>query len=546
MNYHDDILTQELLKSPLAHKSWKQESAAGQPLPRAPATGAPLPTINSSSSLFSATSSLPSPTGLNAYGSAVRSNAASPQSEEGSSGLSWAPMESIASVRGSVGDELDGLDASLTAAKDPFAEKENFSWGLRVLTTVFDTEAEQPQPQTTDAWKEPLLEELSLGLGLGLGIGGATPTVPETPAAAAAAAAPSVTAAPAVRTPEQEAPATRMTALPSFQFAAPSATATSSAAASPVASASPASSGVRAAEEQEEQKTGSDSPSSSVGHSTGGDRWPRDSSGPSTPLASASDVVVSQKAIDEAVASLAARDAAEKKEDAKSGIDANQKTIYMVGIDSATSDEHILTRLSQFGSIRKYQLCGDPAQPTRYGFFEYNTAAGCSAAQSLDQKKMFDRPVRVSKAKGAIKGGRIIPDAHQAELLKSAGVCIAQGLEAPTGKGSKDGRADFGTSRRHRRGGDRRTNDKEERKEDGRRGGGGGGGGNGNVRRGRGEEEEGVRTSSEKESMFASFRARPPTSLQPSKDGEKVGSPGTSPATRQEGFGIKPIWSRRK
>ena len=464
----------------------------------------------------------------------MRSNAASPQSEEGSSGLSWAPMESIASVRGSVGDELDGLDASLTAAKDPFAEKENFSWGLRVLTTVFDTEAEQPPQQTSEAWKEPLLEELSLGLGLGLGIGAATPTVPETPTAAAAAT-PVVMAAPAVRTPEQDAPATRMTALPSFQFAAPSASASP---ASPVASAS----GVRAAEEQEEQKTGSDSPSSSVGHSTGGDRWPRDSSGPSTPLASASDVVVSQKAIDEAVASLAARDAAEKKEDAKSGIDANQKTIYMVGIDSATSDEHILTRLSQFGSIRKYQLCGDPAQPTRYGFFEYNTAAGCSAAQSLDQKKMFDRPVRVSKAKGAIKGGRIIPDAHQAELLKSAGVCIAQGLEAPTGKGSKDGRADFGTSRRHRRGGDRRTGDKEERKEDRR----GNGGGNGNVRRGRGEEEEGARTSSEKESMFASFRARPPTSLQPSKDGEKVGSPGTSPATRQEGFGIKPIWSRRK
>eukprot|EP01059_Diplonema_ambulator_P027822 TRINITY_DN464_c1_g2_i1.p1 TRINITY_DN464_c1_g2~~TRINITY_DN464_c1_g2_i1.p1 ORF type:complete len:555 (+),score=136.60 TRINITY_DN464_c1_g2_i1:81-1745(+) len=126
----------------------------------------------------------------------------------------------------------------------------------------------------------------------------------------------------------------------------------------------------------------------------------------------------------------------EKQRDASEGVKSGDRTVYIVGIDSSTSDENILIRLSHFGSIRKYQLCGDPNQPTRYGFFEYNTVAAARGCQTIDCKKMFTRPIRVSKAKDAIKGGRNIPEMHQMELLRAAVMCQIQNIEAPCVKGT--------------------------------------------------------------------------------------------------------------
>eukprot|EP01064_Diplonema_japonicum_P036557 TRINITY_DN824_c1_g1_i5.p1 TRINITY_DN824_c1_g1~~TRINITY_DN824_c1_g1_i5.p1 ORF type:complete len:526 (+),score=101.13 TRINITY_DN824_c1_g1_i5:280-1857(+) len=126
----------------------------------------------------------------------------------------------------------------------------------------------------------------------------------------------------------------------------------------------------------------------------------------------------------------------EKQRDAGENIKAGDRTVYIVGIDSSTSDENILIRLSHYGSIRKYQLCGDPNQPTRYGFFEYSTVSAARNCQTIDCKKMFTRPIRVSKAKDAIKGGRNIPELHQMELLRAAALCLVQNIEAPCVKGS--------------------------------------------------------------------------------------------------------------
>ncbi|KAJ9447482.1 Polyadenylate-binding protein-interacting protein 8 [Diplonema papillatum] len=120
-----------------------------------------------------------------------------------------------------------------------------------------------------------------------------------------------------------------------------------------------------------------------------------------------------------------------QEHDDAAGVTPGEKTVYIVGIDSATSDLHVLTRLSQFGRIKKYQLCGDPLQVTRYGFFEYNASAAARACQTLDGKRMFGRPIRVSKAKDVIKGGRTVPDALQLDVLRSAAVCRVQGVEAP-------------------------------------------------------------------------------------------------------------------
>ena len=130
------------------------------------------------------------------------------------------------------------------------------------------------------------------------------------------------------------------------------------------------------------------------------------------------------------------QDADERRKDADTNISSSDRTVYIVGIDSGTIDEHVLIRLSQFGSIRKYQLCGDQNQPTRYGFFEYSTLSGCNGCLSLDGKKMFTRPIRVSRAKDAIKGGRSIAEVHQQGLLRMAAVCIVQGIEAPCAKGT--------------------------------------------------------------------------------------------------------------
>eukprot|EP01060_Flectonema_neradi_P022047 TRINITY_DN3024_c1_g2_i1.p1 TRINITY_DN3024_c1_g2~~TRINITY_DN3024_c1_g2_i1.p1 ORF type:complete len:526 (+),score=128.83 TRINITY_DN3024_c1_g2_i1:933-2510(+) len=126
----------------------------------------------------------------------------------------------------------------------------------------------------------------------------------------------------------------------------------------------------------------------------------------------------------------------ERRKDIDNNVSSADRTVYIVGIDSSTLDEHVLVRLSQFGSVRKYQLCGDPNQPTRYGFFEYNTLSGCTGCMTLDGKKMFTRPIRVSRAKDAIKGGRSIAEVHQQGLLRMAAVCIVQGIEAPCAKGT--------------------------------------------------------------------------------------------------------------
>eukprot|EP01065_Artemidia_motanka_P036438 TRINITY_DN4435_c2_g2_i1.p1 TRINITY_DN4435_c2_g2~~TRINITY_DN4435_c2_g2_i1.p1 ORF type:complete len:841 (+),score=234.65 TRINITY_DN4435_c2_g2_i1:152-2674(+) len=124
----------------------------------------------------------------------------------------------------------------------------------------------------------------------------------------------------------------------------------------------------------------------------------------------------------EAVAKFLAREAAERRKDVADQIEARDRTVYMVGIDTGVAEDVVLTRLSAFGSIRKYQLCGDTAQPTRYGFFEYSTAAGAKGCTTLDSKKMFNRPVRVSKAKDVIKGGRVLGTRQQEDFLRAAAI----------------------------------------------------------------------------------------------------------------------------
>eukprot|EP01062_Namystynia_karyoxenos_P072309 TRINITY_DN6836_c0_g1_i2.p1 TRINITY_DN6836_c0_g1~~TRINITY_DN6836_c0_g1_i2.p1 ORF type:complete len:877 (+),score=175.36 TRINITY_DN6836_c0_g1_i2:271-2901(+) len=133
----------------------------------------------------------------------------------------------------------------------------------------------------------------------------------------------------------------------------------------------------------------------------------------------------------EAVAKALAKDQAERRRDAADRVDAHDRTVYMVGIDSAMPEETVLTRLSSFGCIRKFQLCGDPTQPTRYGFFEYASQAGARGCMTLDGKKMFNRPVRVSKAKDTIKGGRVLSEKHQEEFLRLAAIKGAQRAAGP-------------------------------------------------------------------------------------------------------------------
>eukprot|EP01065_Artemidia_motanka_P010569 TRINITY_DN1560_c0_g1_i1.p1 TRINITY_DN1560_c0_g1~~TRINITY_DN1560_c0_g1_i1.p1 ORF type:complete len:435 (+),score=119.77 TRINITY_DN1560_c0_g1_i1:152-1456(+) len=108
-----------------------------------------------------------------------------------------------------------------------------------------------------------------------------------------------------------------------------------------------------------------------------------------------------------------AGDADDSREDTVKG-----KTTYIVGIDSRTPEEVVLITLSSFGPIRKYQICGDPHKPTRYGFFEYRSADAAKKCQEL--KFLFGRNIRVSRAKDSIRGGKVISADRQSHLCDVA------------------------------------------------------------------------------------------------------------------------------
>eukprot|EP01062_Namystynia_karyoxenos_P082228 TRINITY_DN9226_c0_g1_i1.p1 TRINITY_DN9226_c0_g1~~TRINITY_DN9226_c0_g1_i1.p1 ORF type:complete len:633 (+),score=147.00 TRINITY_DN9226_c0_g1_i1:94-1899(+) len=104
----------------------------------------------------------------------------------------------------------------------------------------------------------------------------------------------------------------------------------------------------------------------------------------------------------------------------KGGDTARERTVHVVGIDTSQSEGLVLTRFSVFGSLRKYQMCGDPSQPTRFGFFEYNTAESARKALELDGQRLWGGQLRVSMARDHIRGGRPLPEEKQEELCRLA------------------------------------------------------------------------------------------------------------------------------
>ena len=358
--------------------------------------------------------------------------------------------------------------------RDPFEEKENFSWGLNVLTSVLtDTACEEDTPlnfdvalgqyDTATTELDPLLADLDLNRSASRSSAGVHDRLKGFPSLSGLEANATATTT-AVVDPETTSPRSGL------------ATAHSQ-------SASDNDNEVEKGHNTSTDEEKTVSPSSSVGHSAQDGRWGRNgsatgrfsaasssvkgwkqecSSFEATPPTTTRDaervdnahtkteafVLHDRAGFEEHIAAHLAKDAEDKSSEASITASSGERTVYIVGIDSATSDEYVLIRLSQFGSIRKYQLCGDPNQPTRYGFFEYNTVLGSVGCQSLDGRRMFTRPIRVSRAKDAIKGGRVVAEAHQLDLMKSAAVCLVQGIEAPTTR-AKDGT----TFRRGRRGG---------------------------------------------------------------------------------------------
>eukprot|EP01059_Diplonema_ambulator_P034465 TRINITY_DN7731_c0_g1_i1.p1 TRINITY_DN7731_c0_g1~~TRINITY_DN7731_c0_g1_i1.p1 ORF type:complete len:393 (+),score=117.71 TRINITY_DN7731_c0_g1_i1:34-1179(+) len=96
------------------------------------------------------------------------------------------------------------------------------------------------------------------------------------------------------------------------------------------------------------------------------------------------------------------------------------RTVHIIGFDSSTTEEMFLAKMSVHGAIRKFQLCGDVKQPTRYGFVEYISPEAAKKAILMDGKKLGIRRLRVSLAKEGIKGGLTIGEDQQVGILKCA------------------------------------------------------------------------------------------------------------------------------
>eukprot|EP01060_Flectonema_neradi_P027756 TRINITY_DN37373_c0_g1_i1.p1 TRINITY_DN37373_c0_g1~~TRINITY_DN37373_c0_g1_i1.p1 ORF type:complete len:402 (+),score=96.85 TRINITY_DN37373_c0_g1_i1:72-1208(+) len=120
-----------------------------------------------------------------------------------------------------------------------------------------------------------------------------------------------------------------------------------------------------------------------------------------------------------AVAKAIELDAENKEKEAK-GLGAKERTVYVIGFDSSTSEESFLALMFLCGTVSKFQLCGDIRQPTRYGFVEFTTSFGAQKALSLDGRKFGTKTIKISLAKENIKGGVTLLEEHQIPILTAA------------------------------------------------------------------------------------------------------------------------------
>ena len=110
----------------------------------------------------------------------------------------------------------------------------------------------------------------------------------------------------------------------------------------------------------------------------------------------------------------------ENKEKETKMTNAGERTVYVIGFDSSTSEESFLALMFLCGTVSKFQLCGDIRQPTRYGFVEFSTSSGAQKALSLDGRKFGTKTIKISMAKENIKGGVTLQEEHQLPILTAA------------------------------------------------------------------------------------------------------------------------------
>eukprot|EP00659_Diplonema_papillatum_P007670 gene7670-11767_t len=101
------------------------------------------------------------------------------------------------------------------------------------------------------------------------------------------------------------------------------------------------------------------------------------------------------------------------------GTPITQRTVYVIGIDSLLPEEAILNKMCEYGAVRKFQLCGDTRQATRYGFLEYVSKLGAMRALSFTGQRWNERSIKVSLAKEGIKGGLTLNEAQQIGILRA-------------------------------------------------------------------------------------------------------------------------------
>eukprot|EP00756_Hemistasia_phaeocysticola_P021306 Hpha_TRINITY_DN15766_c4_g2::TRINITY_DN15766_c4_g2_i1::g.36319::m.36319 len=108
------------------------------------------------------------------------------------------------------------------------------------------------------------------------------------------------------------------------------------------------------------------------------------------------------------------------------------RTVYVVGIDTALSEQNLLDFLSTCGNLAKVRLCGDTNNRTIYGFFEFCTRAEAAKLLHKDKMKLGAYILNCSWAKSAIRDVQASPHVRQYNIRDGKIIQNSPGLKDST------------------------------------------------------------------------------------------------------------------
>lgn len=79
------------------------------------------------------------------------------------------------------------------------------------------------------------------------------------------------------------------------------------------------------------------------------------------------------------------------------------RTIYVAGVDSALSEQHVIDFFAYCGSMTNYKVCGDSSHPTRFAFIEFANSESARRAIVLSGTSLGNSALRISLSKTAIQ-----------------------------------------------------------------------------------------------------------------------------------------------